>query len=157
MTNNSEIEEYVVNYKIFIDTCSILASSSEIFWKNITTLLEKHNKSIIVPLKSIEELQKHAGNALKPNLSRRSKDSLAKIAQLQHKNLIEIRGEKEDNFADNVFQVVFTKFRLKHRLLLITQDRNLAADIASINNFKSVKGNKVIVKRLDNKGFLKDF
>lgn len=123
----------------------------------VTSLLKKHNKSIIIPLKTIEELQRHSSNTLKPNLARTSKEALAKIAHLQHQNLIEIRGEQNDHFADNVFQVVFTKFRLNHQLLLITQDRGLAEDIKSINNFKSVKANKVLVKRIDSAGNLIDF
>ena len=61
---------------------------------------------------------------------------------------VEIRGEKSDNFADNVFQVVFTKFRMTNRLLLITQDNNLAKDILALNNNRSVKAKQVRAKEL---------
>ena len=58
----SMLEEYVKEWKIFIDTCSILHIDINKFWMNIYPLLEKYNKKIIVPLRVIEELEKHKEN-----------------------------------------------------------------------------------------------
>lgn len=161
--NNKEInaknilEEYAKGWKIFIDTCSIVHFSADKFWINIIPFLQQYQNKIFIPLKCIEELQKHAADSKKTELARNSKNSLKIISQLISAGLVEIRGEKNDNFADNVFQVVFTKFRLQHKLLLITQDNDLAKDIIALNSNKSVKANPVNVKRINQYGFLSNF
>ena len=124
---------------------------------NIYPLLEKYNKKIIVPLRVIEELEKHKENISNANLSKRAKEALISLEYLRKKDLLEIRGETNDNFSDNVFQVVFTKFRMNYKLLLITQDNDLSKDIDSLNNNKSVKANPVNVKRINQYGFLSDY
>ena len=64
-------------------------------------------------------------------------------------------GYKNDNFADNVFQTVFTQFRLKYNLMLITQDRNLASDILAIGKSKAVNTeNRILVERINKYGYL---
>ena len=153
----SMLEEYVKEWKIFIDTCSILHIDINKFWMNIYPLLEKYNKKIIVPLRVIEELEKHKENISNANLSKRAKEALISLEYLRKKDLLEIRGETNDNFSDNVFQVVFTKFRMNYKLLLITQDNDLSKDIDSLNNNKSVKANPVNVKRINQYGFLSDY
>ena len=148
---------YTNDYKIFMDTCSILYFSSDKFWMNIIPLLREHNNKIIIPLRAIEELEKHSTNKINNELAVKSKSSLKILQQLQSAELIEIKGEKTDNFADNVFQVVFTKFRMTHKLLLITQDKNLASDILSLNKGKAVRANNVHVRQINQYGFLSNF
>lgn len=151
------LENYVKDWKIFIDTCSILHISANKFWGNIIPYLYQYKNKIIIPYKCIEELQNHSKKTSNPTLARKSKDSLILIKKLNDDNFIDIRGEQNDNFADNVFQVVFTKFRMQYKLLLITQDNNLAKDILSLNNNKSVQANIIHVKKINNYGFLSKF
>lgn len=151
------MENYAKDWKIFLDTCSILHFAADKFWLNIVPLLQQHRNKIIIPLRVIEELQKHAANLQNPDLAKNSKNSLQIIQRLVNTGFIDVRGENSDNFVDNVFQVVFTKFRMTHKLLLITQDNDLAEDIISLNNNKSVKANAVNVKRINQYGFLSDF
>lgn len=151
------LDNYTKDWKIFIDTCSILYHASNKFWYNILPYLYQYKNKIIIPLRCIEELQKHTKNIANPTLAKISENNLKTINQLLENNFIDIRGEANDNFADNVFQVVFTKFRMTHKLLLITQDNNLAKDILALNNNKSVKGTAVNVKRINNDGFLSNF
>lgn len=151
------MENYVKEWKIFIDTCSILHFAADKFWQNIVPLLQQYRNKIIIPLRVIEELQKHAANLQKPDLANNSKNSLKIIQQLISAGFIEVRGEKSDNFVDNVFQVVFTKFRMTHKLLLITQDNDLAMDIISLNRNRSAKANDVNVRRINQYGFLSNF
>lgn len=157
--NNSKnvLEEYVKEWKIFIDTCSILHPAINKFWKNIIPLLEFYKNKIIIPFRVIEELKKHEMNISNSILAKNSKEALITIKYLAENNLIEIRGEDSDNFTDNVFQVVFTKYRMNYKLLLITQDNDLSKDIDSLNNIKSVKANDVSVKRLNHYGFLSNY
>lgn len=151
------LESYVKDWKIFMDTCSILHFATDKFWMNIIPLLQQYQKKVIIPLRSIEELQKHAANTGKPELAENSKNCIKILHQLINAGFVEIRGEQSDNFADNVFQVVFTKFRMTHKLLLITQDNDLAKDITALNNNKSVRANPVHVKRINQYGFLSNF
>ena len=151
------MENYVKDWKIFIDTCSILHFAADKFWLNIVPLLQQHRNKIIIPLRVIEELQKHKANLQKPDFAKNSRNSLKIIQQLINAGFIEVRGEKSDNFVDNVFQVVFTKFRMTHKLLLITQDNDLAKDIISLNKNRSAKANDVNVRRINQYGFLSDF
>ena len=151
------LEQYIKEYRIFIDTCSILHESADEFWGVVCPLLQKYNKKIIVPLRSWEELAKHANSKAGSALSYRAESCIQKIQSLRKEGYIEIRGEETDNFADNVFQVVFTKFRMTHNLLLITQDNNLAKDILALNESKAVKANPISVKRINKNGYLSDF
>ena len=151
------MESYVREWKIFIDTCSLLHFAADKFWMNMIPLLRQYQAKVIIPLRCIEELEKHSRNAGKPELAKKSNNTLKILQQLIKADFVEIRGEKTDNFVDNVFQVVFTKFRMTHKLLLITQDNDLAKDILALNGNKSVKANPVNVKRVNQYGFLSWF
>lgn len=150
------MEQYVKDgYKIFIDTCSLLDDAVDIFWQNIIPYLHQCSSKIIIPLRCIEELQKHQKDTSKPDLSNRALNSLKVIKQLLNAGYVEIRGESTDNFADNVFSVVFTKFRMTEKLLLITQDRDLSEDILKLNESKAVThANPIHVKKVNRYGFL---
>lgn len=151
------MESYVRECKIFIDTCSLLHIAVDKFWRNIIPLLRQYQAKIIIPLRSIEELEKHSQNAGKPELAQNANNTLKILQRLLQADFVEIRGEKTDNFVDNVFQVVFTKFRMTHKLLLITQDNDLARDILALNGNRSVRANPVNVKRINHYGFLSGF
>lgn len=153
----SVLEDYAKNWKIFMDTCSILHFAADKFWLNIIPLLRQYQNKIIIPLRSIEELQKHESNTRDSELAKNAKNCLRLMKKLINAGFVEIRGEQGDNFADNVFQVVFTKFRMTYKLLLITQDNDLAKDIIALNSNKSVRANPVQVKRINQYGFFSNF
>lgn len=144
------LENYIKNYKIFIDTCSLLEDSADQFWGNVKILLKKHNNKIIVATRVIEELQKHSMNRKDVSLANKANRALSRMSQYINDGLVDIRGEASDSYlADNVFLVLFTKFRMQYNLLLITQDNNLAKDILALNNSKSVRAKTVDVKRIE--------
>lgn len=151
------LEDYAKDWKIFMDTCSILHFAADKFWMNILPLLRQYQNKVIIPLRSIEELQKHEVNTGNSELAKNAKNCLRVLNKLINAGFVEIRGEQGDNFADNVFQVVFTKFRMTHKLLLITQDNDLAKDIIALNSNKSVRAKPVHVKRINQYGFLSNF
>ncbi|MBQ9082167.1 MAG: zinc-ribbon domain containing protein [Clostridia bacterium] len=151
------LEHFVSSYKIFIDTCSLLSPYAESFFKNLTPLLAKHNARIIVPRRVIDELYKHQVNQTDPDLAQKARRALRNLQTMLNAGQVTVRGEESDNFADNVFQVVFTKFRIQERLLLITEDNRLAQDILLLNTNQSVKGKPVSVKRLSKYGYLAAF
>ena len=151
------LEEYCRDWKIFIDTCSLLEDSSNDFWMNIIPLLNQYRNKVIIPWRIVEEIEKHSKNKNNIALSKKAQDCQKVLKQLIEADYVEIRGEKTDNFADNVFQVVFTKFRMNYKLLLITQDNDLARDILALNDNRSVKANKVKVNRINKFGYLSEF
>ncbi len=155
------LEETVKDFKIFIDTCSLLNVAANDFWSRIVPILQREGKKIIVPFRVYEEVKKFAENPAlcakkdDSNLNQRAKAVLKNIAIMQKANLVDVFGDSHDNFADNVFQTVFTKFRLKYNLMLITQDNNLARDILAIRKSKSVQTKKrILVERIDKDGCL---
>lgn len=160
------IEVVVKDFKIFIDTCSLLSDEADKFWANIVPLLQRYGKTIIIPYRVYEELDKFASNPSQctqrkpsnPNLNKQAIKAKNNVAMLQKAGLVEVFGNSSDNFADNVFQTVFTQFRLKYNLLLITQDSNLANDIVNISKSKAVNtNNQILVKRINKYGFLSTF
>ena len=155
--SQAQLEEYVKNYKIFIDTCSLVQPNADQFWMNVIPLLKKYNNKIIVPYRVIEELNKLSQKSDKPGVANNAKNTLKVLYQLHSSGFIDIRGEATDSFADNVFQVVFTKFRMTHNLLLITQDNDLAKDILNLNKTGSVNAKPVSAKKINKYGFLSNY
>ncbi len=149
-------DDYAQDWKIFIDTCSLLNPDIEVFWQDMTPCLKRHKNVVFITTRVYEELQRHQKNIKDPGLAQRAKLALRKIAVLQNDKLVEIRGEKTDNFADNVFQFVITKFRMQHKILLITQDNKLARTIDAFNKDQSCNAYPVYVRRLE-KGKLDQF
>lgn len=154
---HNHLVEYLRNHKVFIDTCSLLHMASDQFWSHAVPVLQQTGNKIIVPTRAIDELRKHSSQEHKPELARKAQETIQLLEKLLKSSLIELRGEQTDNFVDNVFQVVFTKFRMTHKLLLITQDVDLAKDILNLNNIKSVRANPVYVKRINRFGYLSNF
>lgn len=54
------LESFVRDYKIFIDTSSLLEESAEKFFQNIIPILEREHKSIIITKSVGQELEKLA-------------------------------------------------------------------------------------------------
>ena len=153
------LEASVKDFKIFIDTCSLLSEQADIFWSHIVPMLQREEKSIIVPFRVYEEVKKFAENPVlcvqkgNPTLNQRAKAAFNNIDKLRKAGVVAIFGDKHDNFADNVFQTVFTQFRLKYNLMLITQDHNLASDIIAIGKSKAVNTtNRILVERINKYG-----
>ena len=171
MTPEENAEEFlkdsVKDFKIFIDTNSLLHKHEDRvnkFWVHITPFLQLEGKAVFVPQRVCEELKNFADDLSRcqrkgdPDLSRRAKNALKHITTLQKAKLVQIRGEKSDSFADNVFLTVFTKFRLQHNLMLITNDKALAQEIDALGRSEAVKTKKRIkVVQINQYGYLSPF
>lgn len=72
----NKLDSYAKDWKIFIDTCSILHFAAGKFWVNIIPLLQRYQNRVIIPQRSIEELQKIGNNKSKPELANKAKDCL---------------------------------------------------------------------------------
>lgn len=155
--------DIVKNYRIFIDTCSLLSEHADSFWEHIIPILIEEKASMIVPFRVYEEVEKYEKDlqlcekksADNPGLNQAAKRAKERIIKLQAEGLVRVFGDENDNFADNVFQTVFTQYRMKYNLILITQDKKLAADILRISESEAVKVNtKILVRRINKHGYL---
>jgi serine/threonine protein kinase/rRNA-processing protein FCF1 len=140
-------------FKVFIDTCSLLEPQAPLFWKHSIPLLKQYQTKVIIPLRVLDEIKKHKSTP-DTNLAHAAVAAEEQIDRLYKDRLVDIRGEASDKFADNVFLTIFTKFRQEHNMLLITQDRDLALDINRLNEISSVRGKKVMVRRINRYGYL---
>lgn len=152
--SRKRLEYYLTGYRVFIDTCSLLHPQADLFWEHAVPILRQTGVKLIVPYRVVQEIEKHCGNPKKPDLALSAAAARRRLMMLKAADLIEIRGEATDNFSDNVFQSVFIQFRIKYKLLLITQDRGLATDILSMNSSKSVRGQTIQVRQINKYGYL---
>lgn len=121
----------------------------------ITPSMKANNRQFVIAFSVIKELM----NKQNDDATRDSaKNGLEILAELQKDNLIDLRGSDNDgDFADRVFDYVFSMFKNRENLCLITQDRNLAKMILSKNNQEAYKGKKIACKKIKNDGTLGDF
>lgn len=145
------LEGYAKDWKIYIDTCSILHFATDKFWMNIIPLLCAYQNKVIVQLRSIEELEKNSIQG-KADLALNAKNSLKIIEQLINAGFVEVQGKNSDNFASCI-----SKYRTTHKLLLITQDNDLAKNIIALDGNRSVRANPVHVRQINEYGFLSAF
>lgn len=155
-----QLEDYVKEYKIFIDTCSLLENirHTENFFRCNKALLLTNEKKIYIPLRVVQEIEKHSKNSSKWTLMKIAERVYDLLGIWQKEGIIEICGNNQfDNFADNAFLTAFTALRVNSKLLLITQDRNLSKDVLSLNNSLSVQGMNIEVLRFNRRGELETF
>ncbi len=140
---------------LFIDTCSLACSGAVAFWRHITPLLQNAGKKIIIPARCVDELR-GLGKAGKPDSQRALVARAFILKQLREQKLVDVRGEVTERAlrADNIFLNVFQQARNFHKLLLVTQDENLARDILSLNKQESARGEYIYACRLDADGYL---
>jgi len=132
------------DYKIFVDTCSFMHPKAEYyFFKILAPLLIQYNSKIIIPKRVAEEVIKHQNSTIeKTKILANAAYKISK--EYQSHGILEILGEENDPFADCVFLYVFLRYITKYNLALITQDVNLALDILSLSDLKSVNQKKLI-------------
>lgn len=157
MARKNSPEQLITQYdRIFIDTCSFMNFNITSFIEQVIPTLQQEGKKIILTYRCYGELIDKSRNG-NEGAVRGAKRGLEVIQRLQEKQLLDIFGSSSDQFADNVFQTVFTQKRLLYSMLLITQDKGLAHDILLLNESKSSRGKKVMAKQLIQGGLLGDY
>lgn len=150
------LDEVFRKYKIFIDTSAFMyIGAQDVFTKLFPRYLSDYSTNVIVPIRVIEELKKYQRSLDKADVARKA---LSVISEYQKFNFVDIRGKESDSFTDNLFQTIFTKFRIKYNLCLITQDKRLAIDIYNLRKSKSVFTDKdILVLYISHNNVLKDW
>lgn len=120
------------NYKVFLDAEILLAEDAENFTENLTAAFEAANDKVIMPLRSVEQLQDSANQdtEFQENISQ----AMLLIKKLQANGVLQIHGEETDpDFHDTIIQV-FGRFKSKYPLCLVTPNEQLAREILSLND-----------------------
>lgn len=125
---------YVKRTCIFIDTCSLLSEDSEAFWNQWIPTLRKNGQKIIIIPSVLNELMRHRDNRRDKVLARKAENVLYLLQVLEKENLAMLSGVKESNYADADFTKILACASRKQPMLLITQDRELAARIHHLKN-----------------------
>jgi len=133
-----KLKDIVTDYKISVDTCSLRTNGARIFFSNLENELLKTKKKLLLHQEVINELKKYISN-------QEVKKAERILKEYKNKELLDLKKIANYSFADNIFIEIFTKFRNKYNLCLITQDKNLAQDILALNSSNSVKGIKKII------------
>ena len=149
--------------KIYIDTSTFLMDKKNIFDSNrdyvneilsiesnqsiqqiffidtLLPILKKTSCKINVPFEVIEEIK-----SKETILKTRASNALKILNHLKNNNCLEIYKGQNYPFTDNIFITIFFRYMTKYNMCLITQDRNLADDIDTIKEFRSIDTNKLI-------------
>lgn len=134
------------DYKIFVDTSSLMQEDSEfVFFKIIAPLLDRHSKQLIVPKSVLNEISKHNYNKHKD-----IQKANHILEQLSNFKLWGTNSKFDEQFADNAISSQFHSLRLKYNLCLITNDNshkkdgNLSQDILDLRKSRSSENIKDI-------------
>lgn len=135
----SGLENIVKNYKIYVDTSSLMCGQKDFFFLDLFSLLQKYNKKIYI-LNNVEnELLKNQ------NFSEKKKFSDEGLEVLKHyrsENLVEEINCEGKHYADYDFiRALFTESQ-QTNICLFIEDKVLAK--AFLLNFKKLKSGRTI-------------
>jgi hypothetical protein len=142
------LENYFKEYKIFIETSSILDDNTEKFLNHVSPLIQKYKNKIYIPYKVIRDIELNKNNY-----------DISKVNKiLKNISLFDIREEKEDEniMMEDIIKKVFLKHRKTYKLLLISQDKILKEKILELNRDINEEINKVEVLKINEEGFLEE-
>lgn len=142
------LENYFKEYKIFIETSSILDDNTEKFLNHVSPLIQKYKNKIYIPYKVIRDIELNKNNY-----------GISKVNKiLKNISLFDIREEKEDEniMMEDIIKKVFLKHRKTYKLLLISQDKILKEKILELNRDINEEINKVEVLKINEEGFLEE-
>jgi len=151
-TPEAYLDKFVDGTMIFIDTCAMLEESFPLFVERVTPYLMKHDNRIVVPRSVLKELVKHACNPENPKL----KESAVKAYNLVYTrpDIFRVEGKDSDGYADNLHLTLYLRYRVEHRTLFITQDKDLAVEILNNSKSNAVRAYAPLVKKITPQGYL---
>ncbi|MEE3423030.1 MAG: zinc-ribbon domain containing protein [Succinimonas sp.] len=159
MSNDSILDNLFKNYKVFIDTCTLMHVNRQavtLLFQTIVSYSQKYRNPLIIPVRVIEELERNwktKGVIDGVDVSGNAKSALDILER--YKGCYDVKGERYDNHPDSVFLRVFQQHRFRYNLALITQDYRLSGDILNILKQQSIekceKTIKVFKMQMDGK------
>ncbi len=159
----SSLAKVLSNYdRVIIDTCSLMGEGFPQFMDTLVGSKKYWKKDLLIltPVECIEELEKHAANMDWHNNEARidAVRALTIIKDAQRKYRVPAylkrQQSKGDTFADPSILAHATLFRIHYRVLIITQDNDLAQDLLKLNNLGSQNGRFLFVMKINAGGQL---
>lgn len=135
------------SYKIFLDETILCEEGFGDWVKKVSVVMNENNNNFLVPLKVVESIQGKIVSS-EPVVVEHAQRGLNLLMRMQQQNLVEIRGEKGDVNIVSTFLSVFAKFKCVNRLVLLTQNKNLAKQIMYLNN-GDIGGFNILVAKFD--------
>ncbi len=147
------------NQIIMIDTCFAMNDAFESFISNVELTLMTNRKKIVVRNYVMAELYRLMGS-YDEHTKQKATRAVSTICLSPHIFAIDETHVTTEtilkSFADAEFIADFTKNRIHHKMVLLTNDYKLGKDIYELNNLKSCNGKQIKVFRLTHNGKLKE-
>lgn len=135
------------SYKIFLDETILCEERFGDWLQQVSAVMKENHNKFFVPLKVVENIQRKIVSADSFTVEHAQR-GLNLLMWMQQDEMVEIRGEKSDVNVISTFVSVFAKFKCVNRLALLTQNRNLANQILSLNN-EDIGGFHILVVKFD--------
>jgi tRNA A-37 threonylcarbamoyl transferase component Bud32 len=140
------------SFKIFVDTSAVMHHSFPDYIRTIAANLKKEKTGIIISPDVYYELKGHLKNNYNNRIVKQATAGLDLLEWGLNENIM-APFEKHKNYADNSFLSLFTHYRVKYNLALITTDKRLTKEVLALNKSEAVDYIKSIqVYNLDKKG-----
>ncbi len=150
----SDIEELARSYTVFFDESPFIVDGGKVAIGNIEKALRQEKQKIFMPVRAAEHLQERSNDSGDP-LHCSAREAVKLIMEMQGKGSLELRGEPTDISAAHTLQWVFTKFRVFHRLALLTAEQGVAAEINKLN--QSDDGFKIMLLKFEEDGSIRNW
>lgn len=156
---DSFLESCVKEFRLFIDTDSLLSAFADAFWEKIIPVLQQEEKQIVIPRCVLKEIKQYVDDPElcrlkhKPSLYKRAQTVLDQVAELEHQRLVEIFEWEMKTSVDEVFCDIFAKDE-ENNLMLITQNHRLTRRIIAIEGEKNRKKCRLQVAQIMKNGGL---
>ena len=138
----------------YIDTCSLMEESFGPFLDTLnlsTEYFEDHRPEFIVVGQVVNELEKHAkkGETLELRIDAKRALRFLKLDKKGNKLFTIEKVRSTEDFADPAIYSSISAQRINKKIILISQDKQLADDVRSLNNLDSQHGKFVNVYKVD--------
>lgn len=153
--SQARLEETIAQYTIMVDTCSLLHYRFTAWIEHAFPALQRTGKQLIVPGGVLQELERLANK--KPELTQAIHTATNWLTKLQREGHLAVYLGNKEAFGDQQLLALATQLCTKNRLLVITQDKDLATDLMGLNQLHSVQGKKLLVLRINKYGYLSRF
>ena len=148
--------EILHDFTPIIDTNALVDAEGTYFWSKMVSALHISKKRIFIPVACAVELEKIAYNDSKEDMlkARAAIRNVNRLLRSGDAVLVGTEDERKDSFADPILLERILRYGRDKKLLIITNDTKLAADVLSLTNLQSTKGYKIRVMNIGSDGYL---
>lgn len=153
-TKSSRLAQFLSEFDyVFVDTCSLMEDTFPKFMDYLKSSKEywKEGLEVVILGEVLEELKT---NSKKKNDETCRIGATRALKIIKHdkwhgKTLTISKGKKGKSFGDQALYTAVSALRIEKKILVITQDRTLTADLLKLNRLESQKGRYLKVYRIN--------